>query len=240
MNVSYASDTWRDAPQGRKRNTPSRAWVWVGLSAVALTGVLGCSQDGDKDSAHPSGVSAAKVCDATLDKSAAAALERIAGVDTFTELKGTNDTGDPYKFSLALASRHLHGTPSARNKCTVYKADGTSKPLIDLEFEATDNHPDPAEAAKDDDLDLYPTGLYASTRGNLAANLFFTCATKSAEGNTRYIKADMYSASDQIKPKATPKDRMEIVNSVSRALARQLGCAGEAKLPSVVPDAEKP
>ncbi|WP_170220400.1 hypothetical protein [Streptomyces avermitilis] len=45
----------------------------------------------------------------------------------------------------------------------------------------------------------------------------------------------MHSTADQVSAKATAKDSMDILNSVSRSMAKQLGCASQADLPANVP-----
>ncbi|WP_133243277.1 hypothetical protein [Streptomyces scopuliridis] len=212
-----------------------RALRWAACGLVAVTGVSGCNQKAEEDA---SWTPASKVCQSTLDTTAAAAPKKIAGTDEFTELTGTNDAGEPNKFSLKLAAKHLHGTTPQRNTCTVYKADDKSgHPLIDVDFEASVNHPDQAGALTTHQKDriFYPMGVYARTDADSGADLFFRCPTKGAKGDTKYVNGSMFTSGNQLEGDTTSKDLMTILNSVSRHLAAELGCSDEAQLPSEIP-----
>lgn len=83
-------------------------------------------------------------------------------------------------------------------------------------------------------------GLYAQV-GRDGADLFFQCPTRAASedayiGDTKYVKAELYSTRAQLHGDSLDKDRMVILNSVSRAVAREAGCAAQAGLPTAVPN----
>lgn len=51
------------------------------------------------------------------------------------------------------------------------------------------------------------------------------------------MRANLTVTRGQIAPDSMEKDQMAVLNGVSRALAEELGCAAQAKLPAEVPDA---
>ncbi|MFI2783167.1 hypothetical protein [Streptomyces sp. ALB3] len=203
--------------------------------ALLLAGGTACGDDGGVE--KPDALSASQVCDGTLDKAAVTALESLGGTKRFNELRGADASGAPKAFSLEWAEKTLHHKPTEKNTCVIYKADGSDFPLLDISFSASQSHPDPAEEkqANDSDEVLFPLGLYASAQGDTGTLLYFACPTEGPDGKAPYIKADMFSARGQVNPEA--EGRMTVLNDVSRALAEQLGCAAQAKLPAEVPDA---
>lgn len=210
---------------------------WAVFVTLVVTGVTACSND-SSEHGKPDVLAASQVCDGTLDTAAVTALERLGGTDRFTELQGTKAPGTPYKFSLELAARTLHDKPTEKNVCLIYKADGENDfPLLDISFHAQKSHPDLAEEDKASDSGemFFPLGLFASAQGDDGTSLYFACPTEGSDGKTPYVKAEMYSARGQVNPDG--KGRMTVLNSVSRALAEELGCATQAKLPAEVPDA---
>ncbi|MFJ8753368.1 hypothetical protein ACIREO_29150 [Streptomyces sp. NPDC102441] len=209
---------------------------WAAFAALVIAGVTGCSND-SSEVEEPDVLSSSQVCDGTLSPAAAAALERIGGTDGFTEIQIAGDKD--YRWSLEEAEKHLQGAAFS-HRCHVYKEDDESgHPLMSIRFSAKSSHPDPVEAAPNRDRDkfIYPLGLYAATTGYIGADLYFACPTEGAKGRMPYVQADMFSLENQMKPGSSVKDRMTILNSVSRALAEELGCTAQAKLPAKVPDA---
>jgi hypothetical protein len=166
-------------------------------------------------------------------------LERISGTDKFAELEGQSTAnGASQEFSLSGAAEGLHGTASERNQCTIYTAgDKSAHPLIEVDFEVATSHPDKRTALQKNSqkTTVYSIGAYAATNANFGASLFFACSTKGPEGAKPYVKASMYSSGDQFEEEETSKDRMIILNSISRHLAEKLGCAKDASLPTEVP-----
>ncbi|MEU3661930.1 hypothetical protein AB0E77_19580 [Streptomyces sp. NPDC032940] len=200
------------------------------LAVAALTVTLSaCSGD---EQQKPT-LSAAQVCASTLDESATAALERMGNTKNFRE----NYRGTPEGFSLASVARTLHDDATRRTGCFVYKADDDSgHPLVDVDFSATAMHAkpnSPSEAADPDSI-FYPIGLYAKTQSTNSATLYFACSTRDGNTETPYVKATLYSSPDQVSTKANGKDIMTILNAMSRALSRHLGCESEAALPPQV------
>ncbi|MFF4095716.1 hypothetical protein ACFYYY_18090 [Streptomyces sp. NPDC001834] len=203
---------------------------------LVIIGVTACS-DRSEDG-KPEVLSASQVCDGTLDKAAATALKRLGSTNRFTELQGTKPSGTPYKFSLELAAKTVHEMRTEKNACVIYKADGKNDfPLLDINFQARKGHPDFAKQAKAGDSGemFFPLGLFASAQGENGTSLYFACPTEGPDGKTPYVRAEMYSGRGQVNPDG--KGRMTVLNAVSRALAKELGCADQAKLPAKVPDA---
>ena len=106
-----------------------------------------------------------------------------------------------------------------------------------MDFES--NRPAPRHSSNDEDT-LFAAGFAGAEKASASprANLFFSCASDSAKGKMKYVKASMFSQGDQLTDDATQKDRMIILTSVSRALAEEVGCTSEAHLPATVPNGE--
>lgn len=210
---------------------------WAAFLTLVIAGVTACGNDSGKE-ARPDALSATQVCDGTLDTAAAAALKILGGTDRFTEIEGKKESGIPYKFSLKHAAETLHETPTKKNACLIYKADGKNDfPLLDISFQARKSHPDLTEEARSSDSGemFFPLGLFASARGEDSTSLYFACPTSGPDGKMPYVEAEMFSARGQVNPDG--KGRMTVLNAVSRAVAEELSCAAEARLPAEVPDA---
>lgn len=214
----------------------------VAGATLLILSVSACSSN-DSDEKETS-LTASQVCDSTLDSSATAALKRMGSIDKFTELPGTMDSGEPSKFSLKRAANTVHEDMTQRNQCAVYKeGDASGHPLIDVDFSAVKHHPSADSASQEEESEnvIYPIGVYAKTHEINSAAIYFKCSTQDAgkiKESTPFIHGDLYSTPDQISPKATGRDLMIVLNAITRAMAKQLGCASEAALPSQVPDAE--
>ncbi|MGW1506650.1 hypothetical protein ACWCQW_51020 [Streptomyces mirabilis] len=211
-------------------------------AAVLISGISACSGGtGDKEEQT---LTASQVCASTLDSSAVTALHRIGNTERFTELPGTDDTGESNKFSLKRAASTIHDDMTQRNQCTVFKAgDKTSHPIIDVDFSATEYHPSTDGSTEDGKSEntIYPIGVYAKTNDNVSATIYFKCSTHGSRKPadlTSYIEANLYSTPDQISTKATGRDLMTVLNAISRGMAKQLGCEAQAALPSQVPGAK--
>ncbi|MFD5796534.1 hypothetical protein ACFWIO_24000 [Streptomyces diastatochromogenes] len=214
------------------------------FTAIAVL-VGGCSNGSGKgDRSEPNtGVAAGKICDGTLDSSAAAALRRLSGTDRFDELSGTNEAGEPNAFSLSRAVKHLHGEYLKRSACWVYKSgDESGTPLLEVRFSATRSYPSSSEKHSVGDRVRYPLGVYALAGPN-GADLFFRCPTKptsddAAIGSTDYVKAEMTAHANQMRGDNVNKDRMVVLNSMARAIAEGAGCTSSAALLAQVPEAQ--
>ncbi|MER5436528.1 hypothetical protein [Streptomyces sp. NPDC002588] len=209
-------------------------------TAVLIFGVAACGGDSE-DTEEPS-LTASQVCDSALDSSAVAALTRMGNTEKFTELPGTMDSGEPSKFSLQRSAKTIHESKTQRNQCVVFKAgDKTGHPLIDVDFSAVTYHPRADEASQDETSEnaIYPIGLYAKTHENANAAIYFKCSTQAsgtAKKSTPYISASLTSAPGQVSVESTGRDLITILNAISRAMAKELGCASQAALPSQVPE----
>ncbi|QJS09655.1 hypothetical protein HKX69_09065 [Streptomyces argyrophyllae] len=204
--------------------------------------VASCSSDPEHEQAKTSGTTASKVCGGALDASAGQSLQNLAGTDRFDESTGADETGQPRSFSVQDAVRHLHDEYRQRPACWVYKAgDESGKPLLEIRFSASQSYPAPSDKEVNGSKVRYPVGLYAQV-GRDGADLFFQCPTRAGSkdayiGDTKYVKAELYSTRSQLRGDSIDKDRMVILNSVSREVAQEAGCASEADLPTGVPDA---
>ncbi|MET9017979.1 hypothetical protein ACWCPX_05450 [Streptomyces olivaceoviridis] len=214
----------------------------LSLTAAALL-VTSCSSDSDREQAKTSGTTASKICDGALDAPARQALQNLAGTDQFDESTGAaSEAGQPRTFSIQNAVKHLHDEYRQRTACWVYKTgDESGKPLLEIRFSASQSYPKASGKESNDSKVRYPVGLYAKV-GRDGADLFFQCATGAGSkgayiGDTKYVKAELYSTGSQLRGNSVDKDRMVILNSISRKVAEEAGCASEADLPTAVPDA---
>ncbi|SEE59220.1 hypothetical protein SAMN05216489_07294 [Streptomyces sp. 3213] len=159
----------------------------------------------------------------------------------FTEIPGSDDSGQSNMFSLQNAASTVHKDQTQRNQCVVFKAgDKSGHPLIDIDFSASRYVPktETPESGGDSEKTFYPIGAYAQTGNTSSALLYFKCPTQDptrASGTTPYVRASLTSAPGQISAKATGRDLMTVLNSLSGAMAKQLDCASEAALPSEIP-----
>lgn len=213
----------------------------LAITAVALL-IGGCSNNSSKEKPEESstGIAASKVCDGTLDTSAAAALQRLAGTDQFDESTGTNEAGHPTAFSLKNAVKNLHAEYRKRSACWVYKTgDDSGEPLLEIRFLASRSYPSDSEKESSGGKVRYPLGVYAQV-GPSGADLFFQCTTKAPTedayvGDTKYVKAELFSVANKMRGDNVNKDRIVILNSISRRVTQEAGCASEAGLPAEVP-----
>ncbi|MFG2717984.1 hypothetical protein ACGFW5_06720 [Streptomyces sp. NPDC048416] len=84
-------------------------------------------------------------------------------------------------------------------------------------------------------LTYFPMGALAYAQGGTMATVYFACRTRGNGRETPYVRASSIS-NGQLAGDSPAKDALTIVNSVSRRLADELGCANEAGLPATVPD----
>ncbi|MFE9600834.1 hypothetical protein [Streptomyces hokutonensis] len=227
----------RELQQDRTRaRTVSRSVL--GAIVVAL-GISACG-GGDKGTDEAE-LTASQVCASAFDTSAAKALQRIGDTTKFAEMPGSDDSGKPNKFSLKYAASTVHKDQTQRNQCVVFKAgDKSGHPLIDIDFSASRYVPktETPGSGGDSEKTFYPIGAYAQTGDTSSALLYFKCPTQDptkASGTTPYVRASLTSAPGQISAKATGRDLMTVLNSLSEAMAKQLDCASEAALPSEIP-----
>ncbi|MFI6403644.1 hypothetical protein [Streptomyces sp. NPDC050548] len=204
--------------------------------------VFGASACGAGDkSTDETDLTASQVCASAFDASAAKSLQRIGDTSKFTELPGSDDSGQSNKFSLENAASTVHKDQTQRSQCVVFKAgDKSGHPLISIDFSASKYVPktETSGSGGDSENTFYPIGSYAQTGGTGSALLYFTCPTQDptkASSTTPYIRASLTSAPGQIPTKATGRDLMTVLNSLSGAMAKQLDCASQAALPSEIP-----
>ncbi|GAA2770333.1 hypothetical protein GCM10010521_54130 [Streptomyces rameus] len=187
-------------------------------------------------------MAANKVCDRAFDDASAGhALQRLAGTERFDESTGTGEAGESRTFSARNAVKHMHDEYRKRSACWVYRTgDDSGQPLLEIRFSASQSYPSTSGKAAGGDKVSYSLGLYARV-GRAGADLFFRCPTKAASkdayiGDTKYVKAELFSTASQLLGDSVDKDRMVILNAVSRKVAQEAGCAAEASLPARVPE----
>ncbi len=210
----------------------------LGAIVVAL-GISAC--DGGDKGTDEVELTASQVCASAFDTSAAKALQRIGDTTKFAEMPGSDDSGKPNKFSLKYSASTVHKDQTQRNQCVVFKAgDKSGHPLIDIDFSASKyaSKTNTSGSSGESENTFYSIGVYAQTGGTSSALLYFKCPTQDpakASDATPYIRASLTSTPGQISAKATGRDLMTVLNSLSGAMAKQLDCASQAALPSKVP-----
>ncbi|MGH1556207.1 hypothetical protein ACRAWF_43875 [Streptomyces sp. L7] len=150
----------------------------------------------------------------------------------------------------SLQSNPVAMTPGTRRtkhsavNAVAFKAGNKSgHPLIAVDLSASKYVPKTgtSELGGDSEKIFYPVGSYAQTGGTSSALLYFTCRTQDptkASSTTPYIRASLTTALAQISTKATDRDLMTVLNSLSGAVAKQLDCASQAALPAGIPAPE--
>ncbi|MFE9119809.1 hypothetical protein [Streptomyces sp. NPDC007172] len=224
--VSERIRTWRRRPRR------------VLLAAALAIATPGCSYSSEPETKS---TPASALCAGTLDTAAADALHRLAGTDKFTEDSGGGASGRPRQFSLKWATAHLHDDGIRPAECGIQKAKSYGEYwAFNLDFTAVPSLPTRDRTAASfpvtrfGPLTYFPLGATAYVQGNLAT-LYFTCRTRGNGEETEYVEAHS-STEGHIEGSSKAKDRITILNSVSRRLAKELGCESEANLPTVVPD----
>lgn len=222
--------------QNRKAMRKMGHWAVCGVLLVA--GLTACGEGGTGSADKPAVRPASRICDGTLKGAGGTALRKIGGTDEYWESEGSDENGDPYKFSVKATAKKLReGTRGGG--CRIYLGDRDSDfPLIDIGFVASAVSPDPAQPAgsgDDPDKIIYPLGSYAAVGKDEGALLYFTCPSAKSRKAGGFVKAEMYLAEGMADPTGTAEDRMAVLNAVARGLAEELGCATEADLPTTVP-----
>ncbi|MFH9403408.1 hypothetical protein ACH4JS_27200 [Streptomyces sp. NPDC017638] len=210
------------------------------IAAVLFTGA--CGGDSEKEAPEKPGtaVAASRLCAGAFDAPAAEALRRLAGTDRFDEATGAGKAGEPAAFSLKKAVEHLHDAYRERSACWVYKTgDDSGEPLLEIRFSASPGYPSGTRKDSGTEKVTYPVGRFAQVGPN-GADLFFQCSTEAPAGDayigdTKYVKAELFSPRGHMRGDSIDRDRMVILNSISRRVAQTAGCASEADLPGAVP-----
>ncbi|WP_327269394.1 hypothetical protein OG233_19845 [Streptomyces sp. NBC_01218] len=215
---------------------------WAACGVLLVAGFTACGEGAGGPADKPAVRPASQMCDDTLRGAGGAALRKIGGTDEYWESEGSGRNGDPYEFSLrATAKRLREGIPGG--DCRIYLGDRDSDfPLIDIHFVATAVSPVPAKpAGSGDDYGriIYPVGSYAAVGKNEGAMLYFACPTAKFRKAGGFVKAEMYLDEGMARPSSTARDRIAVLNAVSRGLAEELGCGAEAKLPAAVPEGHR-
>ncbi|MCS0605978.1 hypothetical protein NX794_32940 [Streptomyces sp. LP11] len=206
------------------------------VAAALLAGGCGGGSSKDTAAAPSSGVDASKVCGGALDSAASKALRRLADADRFDGSGGANEAGGSGTFSVQNVVGHLHDEYSKREACWVYKSgDDSGDPLLEIRFSASRTYPTASAEESAVEGVSFPVGVYARV-GTSGADLFFRCSTKAPSagayvGDTKYVKAELFSPAGKIRGDSAARDRITVLNSVSRLVAQKAGCASEADLP---------
>ncbi|WP_344567297.1 hypothetical protein [Streptomyces axinellae] len=167
-------------------------------------------------------MSAAQVCDSTLDSSAQSALRKITRREKFEE---------PHRFNVSRAVESLRKSKRT-DDCTIFPTEDGDTPDIQVNFDVRDEVPDWEKEGARNGETFYDAGALTRATKN-GVDIFFTCHTADQKGGSGVVKGDLWS------PAATTKEDhyrlVTILNSISRSLAGELGCGSETRLHKRVP-----
>ncbi|SEC69819.1 hypothetical protein [Streptomyces melanosporofaciens] len=198
------------------------------VSLLVLTSACSNS-DGDHEEANeekPKGLSATKVCDASITGQAARDLRRLTGADTFEQT-------DEVKLK-SVAEKLASSSDTVRSACEIYLPDASS-PAVQIDFSRRTEHPTRSsfESSDADEWIIFPIGRHARASGS-GADIYFSCPAKNKDVPD-LIHGNLRSPRSSLSEKDTDFARISILNSVSRNLAKALGCSEESQLPEKVP-----
>ncbi|WP_158711046.1 hypothetical protein [Streptomyces albus] len=172
--------------------------------------------------------SASEVCDATLEKKAAHHLESLTGANTF------DVPNIVHRKQLADRLRRAPEEAKYHEFCRIYTADSNGVPAATLEFRRRSPF---SGSRKKDEWITYRTGQHAHTSDD-GASLYFHCPSSDAGPDDQYVKGVLWAGKREIAPDRFSTATISILNSVSRRLAQELGCAKEARLTAGTPRVE--
>ncbi|MFR9723421.1 hypothetical protein ACL02R_08625 [Streptomyces sp. MS19] len=209
------------------------AWSSLFLSVAACS-----SGDDDRAGPEPSVIysfeansAADEVCDGAITGEAARGLEALAGGTEFGEMDGLPPADLPI-----YAAQFAEPDAFTSVFCTIYTSQYSSNPFTVLRFswyerEAGDNTP------PEDAWVLYGTGdsAYVDVRAD-AAYIEFHCPVRDSA-----VYEELHAALTMPNPETAtdPDAMMAVLNSVSSALADELGCPDDglaAAPPERLPD----
>ncbi|MFI6345074.1 hypothetical protein [Streptomyces sp. NPDC050560] len=200
---------------------------WPVPAVLALAAVVGCS-GGDGAPKDDPGLSAGQVCDGLFDEEAGGALRRLADDDRF------GDTDKDFSVDKAVRPDDLGRFGTGHSTCLVYPESSEEfAPLVQIDFSLVNG----AFAIGDgvQDTVSYPIGDRAATTGLNMARIYFKCPVKDGEKTSPYIAAHLRASARQLRGEHLSGDRMAVLNSAARRVARRLDCLDTANLPTTVP-----
>ncbi len=199
-------------------------------SVCLLVLTSACSNsDGDQEKTNekkPKGLSATKVCDASITGQAAQDLRKLTGADAFEQ------TGE---VTLKSVAEKLKSSSSiVRSACEIYLPDADS-PAIQIDFSRPTEYPTRSsfESSNANEWTVFPIGRHARVSGS-GADIYFSCPAKSKD-IPDLVHGNLRSSRSSLSKKDTDLAKISILNSVSRNLAHSLGCSEESQLPEKVP-----
>jgi hypothetical protein len=193
-----------------------------GVGALSVSACSGESSDGEgpDEPSRPTAdaTPAAEICDGTLSDSAAESLEKVSGQREFTELDGLP------RAKLDDFARLLRRPGAFRETfCNIYTPVHGPNPFatIDFRWVTMDSPSDFPTPGDEGGKIFYATGESAYVEDD-AAIITFPCPIREASPD-EYLDAYLFTP----QPSATDYesgDPMSIINSISRAVAEELGC----------------
>lgn len=211
-------------PEERTAKKPGRL-LFLTLVCAAL---LSSCSDSESDEQDPRGESdtgmpAGAVCDGTLSGDAAQALEDISGQASFGEPVGSPPV------DLATYLDVLRNSQTRAEFCRIHTPADHEVPYatVDFSWREVDPSEDPYESG---DV-VYETAAYAYATDGYAALGFRCDGVNSDPGkllNGRlFVRRDSGAVQDQ---------SMEIINAISRSVARGLECLDQSGLVDGAPE----
>jgi hypothetical protein len=201
------------------------------VCSAGVFGISGCSGEGS-DNNGPDGAPqstadarpATEICDGTLAGPAAGSLEDLSGQRTFTEGEGLRpaDLGD-------FASSLKRPDAFRETLCNIYTPVHGPNPFarVDFRWSTPDSRSDSASADSEDGKTYYATGETAYADED-AAIIRFPCPIREASPEESLVSYLFVLQSAAAERKTV--DMMSIVNSMSRAVAEELGCLDGSRL----------
>ncbi|GAA1141290.1 hypothetical protein [Streptomyces javensis] len=198
------------------------------VSLLVLTSACSNS-DGDQEKANkekPKGLSATKVCDASISGQAAQDLRKLTGADTFEQT-------DEVKLK-SVAEKLTSSSSTVRNACEIYLPNADI-PAIQIDFTRRTEYPTRKsfESSNANDWTIFPIGRHTRASGS-GADIYFSCPAKSKD-LPDLVYGNLFTSKSSLPKNDTDIAKVAILNSVSRNLAKTLGCSEEARLPEEVP-----
>lgn len=201
----------------------------LAFGLCAALAAVSCTTDKPREG----GVSASELCGRSLDDEAVRSAEKMSGSVSFAERDLPNAEG------IAERLRKTQGDfgPFTGNMCRSYVVADENEPVFfEVSFirEVTDySVSDFVKNGKYGDM-LFDTGKYASF-GRNGGVIVFPCAGVFPRGQASEITGRIFLPLGYVNDSRDTRASAAILNSISRAVAKELGCLKTAGLPASVP-----
>ncbi|GGR50472.1 hypothetical protein [Streptomyces netropsis] len=211
---------------GTPRNTT--LCTLVALACVSCTGDNGATSE-------KSTLPASKACYSLLQGEAAGQLEKLTGLEGFSEYR--SEAVEPFSSQL----RRLEEVPEGgkeRELCRLIVDIGKSREksmILSVYFwwssaTVTRPHPETTRKIKSGELTLYSLGARGEAY-NDSAVIYFHCSNSESARDRKVLRAGLWTTNTKLTGQAGRSARITILNAAARKIARQLNCLDTANLP---------